>query len=195
MTPRVLTFLFFVLLTEIVSGQDSRKTIILYNVVPLSVELVSDGTIKAVYGRADHYFKGYQLIQREEDVQNDKDYADMPSNSLVSEDVYRINYQKDVATLNEQAIKDLEAIKVLLFTQQDKKIIITPYEIDEQNKKEVILSQNRLSACLSYLEILGVNKEQIILDNTSQINNEESIIISSISNEQLHTQKAIETSH
>ena len=39
------------------SAQDAvKKTVILYNVVPLDVDLAPDGTIISINGRADEYF-------------------------------------------------------------------------------------------------------------------------------------------
>jgi hypothetical protein len=155
------------------SAQESRKTVILYNVVPLSVELLPDGTIKTIYGKAEHFFKGYQLVKREQyfspSANNDK-YAEMTTDVIVSTDIFRMPFDEQVALLNENTIAALDQIKNMLFTNPDKKILISSYTIDQTNKREVILLQNRLASCLSYLDIMGVSKDQIVIDGSPQIN-------------------------
>lgn len=46
--------------SHLVTGQDKlHNTVILYNVVPLRVDLNQDGSIKNVYGEDVNYLRGY----------------------------------------------------------------------------------------------------------------------------------------
>ena len=154
-------------------AQNTKKTVILYNVVPLSVELVNDGTIKTIYGRADHFFKGYQLVQRDRYFSEDKaevleeQYEDV----IVSTDIKYLGFDDQVATLNKTTISLLDQIKNTLFQNPERKVMLTSYKINEGSKREVILLKNRLASCLSYLDIMGVSKDRIVIDSKTQDQN------------------------
>ena len=160
----------FLLFSVIGSAQSSKKAVILYNVVPLSVELVNDGTIKTIYGRADHFFKGYQLVQRDRYFSEEKSdiLEEKYDDVIVSTDIKYLSFNNQVATLNKETIQLLDEIKNALFQNPERKVMLTPYKINESSKTQVILLKNRLASCLSYLDIMGVSKERIVIDSKTQ---------------------------
>ena len=170
-TFSLLIMTFFVV--TLCQAQNTKKAVILYNVVPLSVELVNDGTIKTIYGRADHFFKGYQLVQRDRYFSEDKaevleeQYEDV----IVSTDIKYLGFDDQVATLNKTTISLLDQIKNTLFQNPERKVMLTSYKINEGSKREVILLKNRLASCLSYLDIMGVSKDRIVIDSKTQDQN------------------------
>lgn len=177
--------LVFLAFSIAVTAQESKKTIILYNVVPLSVELLSDGTIKSVYGKAEHYFSGYQLVKRENFFNENADnqnFGSIENDVIVSTDIKRLKFDDQLAVLNQSIIKDLDVIKEELFLNPSKKIMLTTYTVDESNKRSVVLLQNRLASCLSYLEIMGVSKDRIVLDSTPQNTESNTILAGEIVN-------------
>jgi outer membrane protein OmpA-like peptidoglycan-associated protein len=168
---RYLYLLFIILFYSVIgSAQSSKKVVILYNVVPTSVELVNDGTIKTFYGRADHFFQGYQLVQRDQYFSEEKSgilqekYEDV----IVSTDIKYLSFYEKVATLNKETIQFLDQIKNALFQNPERKVMLTPYRINENSKTQVILLKNRLASCLSYLDIMGVSKDRIAIDSKTQ---------------------------
>ncbi len=188
MNIKSLFTLSFVLILLSAQGQDSKKTVILYNVVPLSVELLKDGTIKSIYGKADHYFKGYQIVKRESSFSENADnqnFASINNDVVVSTDITRLIFDNQLAVLNQGTIAGLDKIKQDLFLNPSKKIMLTSYTIDQSNKRESILLQNRLASCLSYLEIMGVSKDRIVLDSNTQTSVSGAILAVEIVNENL----------
>ena len=167
----LLIITFFVITLS--QAQNTKKTVILYNVVPLSVELVNDGTIKTIYGRADHFFKGYQLVQRDRYFSEDKSEVleEQYEDVIVSTDIKYLGFDDQVATLNKTTISLLDKIKNTLFQNPERKVMLTSYKINEGSKREVILLKNRLASCLSYLDIMGVSKDRIVIDSKTQDQN------------------------
>ena len=165
-------------------AQTSKNTVILYNVVPLNVDLMPDGTIKRIYGKAYDRFKGYQLVRKDQHLANEEgtneQFSEMDKDIIVSTDVSRLAFEEGMALLSGETIKLLEKIKNRLFQNPNRKIILTSYAIQEGSKVEEILLQNRLAACLSYLEILGVSKSRIILDTNTQTNEKQAIIAAEV---------------
>ena len=189
MKSKLLCSMIMLFIMTSLSSQESRKTVILYNVVPLSVELIPDGTIKTIYGRADHFFAGYQLVQRENYFSNDpkanEEYANMENDVIVSTDVNNLRLDSQLATLNKSTIASLDKIKNMLFLEPNKKIMLTSYTVNPDNKRGVILLRNRLASILSYLDIMGVNKERIVLDTKTQEGTTDYIIASEVTKSEL----------
>jgi hypothetical protein len=191
MNKSITTFVFSFFFIASILSQDSKKTVILYNVVPLSVELVSDGTIKTIYGRADHYFAGYQLVKTENyfsdasETVKEEEYKDV----IVSTNIKYLKFDDQVATLNKTTLAELDRIKHVLFTNPQKKIMLTSYNINNANKRESILLKNRLASCLSYLDIMGVSKDRIVIDSKTQEINSNIIHASEIVNSELVDQE------
>ena len=110
MNKSITTFVFSFFFIASILSQDSKKTVILYNVVPLSVELVSDGTIKTIYGRADHDFAGYQLVKTENyfsdasETVKEEEYKDV----IVSTNIKYLKFDDQVATLNKTTLAELD---------------------------------------------------------------------------------------
>lgn len=173
-------------IAQTLSAQESRKTVILYNVVPLTVEVLKDGTIKQIYGKADHYFKGYQLLRRDNYLSEDDNpnfaYSELGDNLIVSTNYTELGFNDQVAVLNKATIAELDRIKNVLFQDPSKKVILTSYHVDKDLKRAVILLQNRLKACLSYLDIMGVSKDRIILDSKTQVNSSNAILATEVMN-------------
>nr|HRD09247.1 hypothetical protein [Saprospiraceae bacterium] len=73
--------------TSSFSQNKLQNTVILYNVVPLRVDLNTDGSIKNVYGEDVNYLKGYTLVRRQKQ-EGQTQYADAGQFERVSSEDY-----------------------------------------------------------------------------------------------------------
>jgi hypothetical protein len=160
------------LLSSAITAQDHlANTVILYNVVPLRVDLNIDGTIKKIYGEDNTFLRGYKVVRREEKTVID---ADQYSNSLnnflsIAGENYEITFDKDRAVLNESTIKSLDDASAYVFFNGHK-LVVNSYKAEESPKGRK-LYKNRLNALLTYLDIKGMKKENIII-NLDELTNQ-----------------------
>lgn len=173
-------FLFFAIVGSLhLSAQDSVKsTVILYNVVPINAELAPDGTIISIDGRADDFFKGYTLIQSQKYL--DPTLADAkslyvpPKGYAVSTRVFNLSFRPNYANLTRPSIVNLDELVANIAANPTQKIMLTGYSPDATDEK--LLLENRFKTVLLYLEIKGVSKGQIAINETPQLAMKDQII-------------------
>ncbi|MBK8700295.1 MAG: hypothetical protein IPN29_12500 [Saprospiraceae bacterium] len=154
-----------------------NNTVILYNVVPLRVDLNKDGTIRNVYGEDVNYLRGYTLVKPASDDKNNT-YGNSEAYNVVSTEVYDIRFGEKSAVLSHEAIQALDKSADVTFFDGHR-ILVSPYLSAEDRVSKTLL-KNRMNACLTYLEIKGIKKEQIIINTVAIQNIEQAIKIAFI---------------
>lgn len=152
-------------------AQDApKKAVILYNVVPLEVELSNDGTILSVNGRADEYFTGYKLIRVNQYLDpsfaNNSEFFKPAEDYAVTTKVYNLDFREELAILNRNSIANLDEIVSQIIYNADQNVMLTPYSVTTTEEK--ILLENRLKSVLMYLEVKGISKGKIALNEIPQ---------------------------
>lgn len=171
---------FFIIFASLhLSAQDSAKnTVILYNIVPLNAELAPDGTIISIQGRADDFFKGYTLVQSQKYL--DPALADAnslympPKGYAVSTKVFNMAFRPSFANLTRPSIINLDELVANIAANPTQKIMLTGY--NPNNAEEKLLLANRFKSVLLYLEIKGVSKGQVAINETPQLAMQDQII-------------------
>ena len=157
-----------------------RTTVILYNVTPLKVDLAPDGTILTIHGKEDDFFKGYSLVKggedQDESVASTTDFYKPNVGYTVAPRSYNIDFRQDYALLSRKAITSIDEAIVYLATNPDQKIMITPYQSLPDSGSKLLLD-NRLKAALMYLEVKGVPRGKIALNQDVQTTNPNQLII------------------
>lgn len=176
-------FLALTLLTTVASAQDSKKTVILYNIVPVDASISSDGDILEIYGQNDTYLRGYQIVKQDRTLPNESvipEGADINGLYTVVKDNFNLNYEADRATLTRTIIQNLDNAADAVFLNPANKILITTYSSKGLSNRGKVLFDNRLKSILSYLEIKGLSKSQIIISPDQQSDVTDNIIITVI---------------
>jgi hypothetical protein len=162
---------YFILLAMLICQSQLNNTVILYNVVPLRVDLNSDGTIKKIYGEDNAFLRGYKVVRREERIAaNPEQYSNSLANFVsVAGANFELTFDTDRAVLNEATIKGLDNAAEHIFFNENK-LVVNSYKSDN-SPKGLKLYKNRLNAILTYLDIKGVKKENIII-NLDELTNQ-----------------------
>jgi hypothetical protein len=160
------SFILFILsLSSLLNGQSHLdNTVILYNVVPLRVDLNVDGTIKKIYGEDNSFLKGYKVVKRQDtNGTESSNYLNSLDNyvSLTVEN-YELIFDDKQSTLNENIIKGLDKSADFIFFN-NKKMVVNSYK-KQGTMNTTKLYKNRLNAILTYLEIKGVDKKDVIIN-------------------------------
>ncbi len=159
--------------SQLVTGQDKlRNTVILYNVVPLRVDLNQDGSIKNVYGEDVNYLRGYTLVKRQKQ-EGETSYGEGGQYERVSVEDYDLKFKNNTALLTQEIVASLDKASESVFFNGHR-ILVNVYPTPADNKSKTLL-KNRLNAYLSYLEIKGVKKTQIVINTEALLTEEESI--------------------
>ena len=158
-----------------------RTTVILYNVTPLKVDLAPDGTILNIHGKEDDYFKGYSLVKGSDD--QDESIASTGTEFYkpnvgysVAPKAYNLDFKPDLALLSRNAIAAIDQAIVYLSANPEQKIMITPYQ-SSTNSDAKLLLDNRLKTALMYLEIKGIPRGKIALNQDIQTTNPNQLIL------------------
>lgn len=158
--------------TSSFSQNKLQNTVILYNVVPLRVDLNTDGSIKNVYGEDVNYLKGYTLVRRQKQ-EGQTQYADAGQFERVSSEDYDLRFKSNTALLTQEIVNALDNAAESSFFNKHR-ILINVYATPTDNKSKTLL-KNRLNACLAYLEIKGVKKDNIIINAEALLTEDEII--------------------
>lgn len=159
--------------SSLLPGQDKlHNTVILYNVVPLRVDLNQDGSIKNVYGEDVNYLRGYTLVKRQK-PEGDNHYGEGGQYERVSVEDFDLQFKANTALLTQDIVASLDKAAETVFFNGHR-ILVNVYPTPADNKSKTLL-KNRLNACLSYLEIKGVKKPQIVINTEALLTEEESI--------------------
>lgn len=150
-----------------------NNTVILYNVVPLRVDLNADGSIKNVYGEDVNYLKGYTLVRRQKADGGNSQYGTSASYEKVSVEDYDLQFKNNTALLTQENVNALDKAAEISFFNGHR-ILVNVYSTPADNKSKTLL-KNRLNACLSYLEIKGIKKENIIINADALLSEQEVI--------------------
>jgi hypothetical protein len=149
----------------LVSAQENlQNTVILYNVVPLRVDLNADGTIQKVYGEDNTFLKGYNVVRRRPKVEiNSDNYSNDLTNfvSLATEN-FDLIFDQNKAILNQSIVNNLDKASENLFFESERKMVLSTYKVgdDAVSRK---LYKNRINGLLAYLDIKGIKKERIVI--------------------------------
>ncbi|HMP30156.1 MAG TPA: hypothetical protein PKD85_11175 [Saprospiraceae bacterium] len=157
-----------------------RTTIILYNVTPLKVDLAPDGTIINIHGKEDDYFKGYSLVKNDDSsidlVASNTEFYKPNVGYTVAPKAFNLDFRSDLALLSSKAIAAIDEAVVYLTANPDQKIMITPYKASLSKDNQLLLD-NRLKTALMYLEIKGIPKGKIALNQDVQSTNPNQLIL------------------
>lgn len=158
------------------SQRSLKNTVILYNLVPLRVDLDSDGSIKQMYGADYNFLKGYKVVRPKLEANADNYSADPKGLFVVATENFDISFSSNNAILSKASIENLDKTADEAFFNEHK-VLIHPYKESGSNSSKTLL-KNRLNAVLIYLELKGIPKEKIIIsvDPVDQV--DESIKIS-----------------
>jgi hypothetical protein len=161
--------LVFLLSGFLIAQNNLKNTVILYNVVPLRVDLNLDGTIQTIYGQDNKFLKGYTVIKRVKDENQQGEYAtSLAGYKVLTSEDYDISFKPKAAVLSEETINLLDKTADMVFFK-NAKVVISSYLV-EQNNMSQTLYKNRLNAILAYLEIKNIAKDKIII-NADEIQN------------------------
>ncbi len=171
MNKNIIFPLAFLLMTVIsYSQQGLKNTVILYNVVPLRVDLNADGTIQTIYGQDTKFLKGYTVVKPAKS--SDEVAAQYGTNiqgfKVVASEAFDITFKTASAILSQQSIDALDKIANLTFFNGNK-IVLSSYKVPQDNKSQTIY-KNRMNAILAYLDIKNISKTSIII-NADEIEN------------------------
>jgi hypothetical protein len=163
--------------TQISFSQEGlKKTVILYNIVPLRVDLNKDGSVHTIYGQDHAFLKGYQVVRHAPlgsviDTTNQGYY-------VATDKTYLIRFDLQNATLSQETITALDAAADL--AQRDgHRILLTPYSIEgNASHDKITLKKNRINACLMYLDIKGITKSQIVISEDENKTSENGLLFS-----------------
>lgn len=157
-----------------------RTTVILYNVTPLKVDLAPDGTILNIHGKEDDFFKGYSLVKgsddQDESIASTSEFYKPNTGYSVAPKAYNLDFKPDLALLSRNAIGAIDQAIIYLSANPDQKIMITPYQ-PSSNPDAKLLLDNRLKTALMYLEIKGIPRGKIALNQDVQTTNPNQLIL------------------
>jgi hypothetical protein len=171
MNKNILTPILFLLMSVISYAQQGLKnTVILYNVVPLRVDLNPDGTIQTIYGQDNKFLKGYTVVKAAKtNSQESAQYgADTKGYTVVASEAFDIPFKTSTAILSQENIDALDKIADQSFFNGNK-IVVSSYKVNADNKSQTLF-KNRMNAILSYLDIKNISKESIII-NADEVEN------------------------
>jgi hypothetical protein len=164
-TP-ILVFLFSGFL---IAQSNLKNTVILYNIVPLRVDLNPDGTIQTIYGQDNKFLKGYTVIKHVKDAQSEGAYGNsLAGYKVLTTEDFDIQFRPKTALLTQEIINLLDKASDNIFFKNTK-MVISSYLVESNNASQT-LYKNRLNALLSYLEIKNISKDKIII-NADEIEN------------------------
>jgi hypothetical protein len=180
----ILTILaIFFVISNSFAQDKARTTVILYNVTPLKVDLAPDGTIINIHGRDDDYFKGYSLVRNtdpmESGIAGANGFFKPKDGFTVANKVFNLDYKPDLALLTRSSIASIDEAVVYLLANPAEKLLITPYKT-AGTKDEKILFDNRMKTALMYLEIKGLSKQQIAMNEVPQTAQADKMILTFI---------------
>jgi hypothetical protein len=155
--------LFIALAFNQLLSQDSKNTVILLNTEPVRVELASNGEINTLYGIEEGYLDEF-IVERNQFelnlVEKPLDPDEIEGYKIVFIPTMDLVFESQYATLNNGNIAKLDYVVNELIRDRDKKVIIRNPLNDN-----TILNKNRLKAIMTYLNIKGVSRGLILLED------------------------------
>ena len=148
------------------SQEDLKKVVVLYNTEPIKVSVNAGGEIFDIHGKAEGYLSGYQVVKNDHALKpgdQATDFAKVEGYYVVSPDNEVLSFKEGLATLSKPIIESLDNLVTQIISDTRKKILMTPYQVNDKNTAEVYLLQNRMNSCLAYLALRGVSKNQIVI--------------------------------
>ena len=171
------SFIFLSLFFFDVNGQAPKTTVILYNLVPLKVDVLPDGSITSIYGKVDNYLKGYQLVRNEENLPQNDAYAQNSVIKVVFKESYLLSFDAERSNLSRDIIETIDKIADIVFFSEGKKMMILPYSPDPAQRNGQTYLENRMKAVLAYLDIKGVDRQRIIINTDSHDKDTHSLLV------------------
>jgi hypothetical protein len=171
MNKNIISPLVLLFMSVFVYGQQGLKnTVILYNVVPLRVDLNPDGTIQTIYGQDNKFLKGYTVVKpAKTEAESAASYGtDLKGYKVVASDAFDLPFKISTAILSQENIDALDKISNLAFFKGNK-IVLSSYKVPADNKSQTLF-KNRINAILAYLDVKNVSKDKIII-NADEIDN------------------------
>lgn len=179
-TRYVIALLSIFFSTLAISQNRLDNTVILYNLIPLRVDLDTDGSIKQMYGTDYKYLRGYTVVRPklESKVALTSITSDQQGYYVVSTKTHDIMFNSLNATLSQDALENLDETSQTAFFDGHR-ILIHPYLTDESNVAKTLL-KNRINAVLMYLELKGYGKDKVVISVDPIHNNSNTIQLSFI---------------
>ena len=165
------------------SQVEKRKVVILYNTEPLNATVGTDGVVYEIHGKAENYLKGYKVVKSKYQPADQKDakYYKPSGEYVVGLESRTLLFPNGNATLSRASIDGLDEMIVKLFAGTERtKLLVTPYMAVENDKQSELLLQNRMNACLTYLALRGITRDQIVINEDISTVQREEIIITTI---------------
>lgn len=163
----IVSMLLAFLVSSIVFSQDDlKKIVVLYNTEPLKVSVNAGGEIFDIYGKAEGYLTGYEVVKNDHALRPEDqatDFSKIEGYYVVSTENEVLTFKEGLATLSKPIIESLDNLISQIIVDPRKKILLTPYAVDDKNTAEVYLLQNRMNSCLAYLALRGLSKNQIVI--------------------------------
>ena len=154
----------YVVSTTVMAQQAKKDAVILYNSVPVEVELSANGDINRFLREKPNHLEGYIIDTKPSDPA--KAIADLtdPNNarefgSAVSPERDVIYFTEGVNTLNAAGIETLEIAVFRLSTEKGTKVILKAAQTDDPSIDT--LHEQRLSSCKQFLLSKGIAVERI----------------------------------
>lgn len=164
---KIFPFLLAFVVSGIVFSQDDlKKIVVLYNTEPLKVSVNAGGEIFDIHGKAEGYLTGYKIVKNDHALKPEDqttDFSKIEGYYVVSTENENLIFKEGLATLSKPIIESLDNLISQIIADPRKKILLTPYTVDDKNIAEVYLLQNRMNSCLAYLALRGVSKNQIVI--------------------------------
>ncbi len=178
-----------VLVVVVVSAQDTKTSVILYNSEAYLAEFTTDGKILNLIEKKPNYLKGYNVVEDKnfsanfagiESVENNTS-GSIGQGATVSADRKFIDFKTQYATLDEISLQRLDRVVTHLSSNPSAKVMITSHRIDDNNNT-IKLSNNRIDSCQKYLELKGIPEGRIITTSVYAPSLKDKVAISYINN-------------
>lgn len=159
-----IAFVCFTLSTAVMAQQAKKDAVILYNSVPVEVELSANGDINRFIKEKPDHLVGYTIDTKPSDPAKAIANLTDPNNarefgSPVSPERDVIYFAEGVNTLNAAGIETLEIAVFRLSTEKGTSVILKAAQTD--NPATNTIHEQRLNSCKQFLASKGIPAERI----------------------------------
>lgn len=166
-----------------VQSQDEK--VILYNRLPVKVELADDKIVSFIGEAPSDYMNGYDLTSKNTIVVDSKVTTQPVFNvseknaeySILGTERIFLMYRPGFAILDKAIITELNMIASILKLDYEAKILLTAHVANESATSDK-LSKNRLDAALSYLKVKGIGPDRVKIEILSGVELVDKVAIS-----------------
>lgn len=155
----------YLLLTLQTNAQNAKEAVILYNTEPVKAEITPNGEVVRIIGPEFDYLKGFKLISYDYTNVTASDNTKLrldPFRDINTSEAkgYEIKFESGFATLNQNALKELDEVVAKMTSEPNTKILIADFEQYEAD----ILARNRVNSIRKYLKLKGIDEGRVSLN-------------------------------